>query len=87
MKKYINLLLGLCFIGGFSSCSDDEMNPSIFDATEHPLDPNSYTYPLDCFLQENFLEPYNLRYVYKTEDIMTEWNTTLFRLIMKKRSI
>lgn len=63
--------------GGFSSCAEDKIEGSIFDTTEKPLDPNSFTYALDKFSQDNFLAPYNMRFVYKIEDIETDMTYNL----------
>lgn len=63
--------------GGFSSCADDKIEGTIFDTTEKPLDPNSFTYALDKFSQDNFLIPYNMRFVYKIEDIETDMTYNL----------
>ena len=54
---------------GMGSCSDDEFTESIFDDTEYPLDRTLATFPLDTFVKKNFLEPYNLRYLYKMQDV------------------
>lgn len=64
-------------VGLFSSCSEDEMGDSIFDTTEKKLDPESFTFALDSFLQVNFLQPYNLRFQYKMEDISADMNYNL----------
>lgn len=63
--------------GGFSSCAEDKIEGSIFDTTEKPLDPNSFTYALDKFSEDNFLKPYNMRFVYKIEDIETDMTYNL----------
>ena len=81
MRKtaYIILSLGLCLTAGLmsESCSRDELGKSIFDVTEYPLDPSSITFPLDTFCKVNFLEPYNLKYMYKMEDIGSDMNYNL----------
>ena len=59
------------------SCSDDDLGPSIYDATERPLDRSVYTFPLDTFVKKNFLEPYNLRFIYKMEDVGTDMQKNL----------
>ena len=51
------------------SCSDDNLGASIFDTVDHPLDKSLYTFPLDTFVKVNFQEPYNVRYMYKMQDI------------------
>ena len=67
----------LLTLGVTTSCSDDEFGPSIFDTTEHYLDKTSITFPLDSFCIENFRNPYNLRYVYKMEDIGSDMQKNL----------
>ncbi|MCD8282705.1 MAG: putative zinc-binding metallopeptidase, partial [Prevotella sp.] len=62
---------------GFPACSDDDFTESIFDTTEYYLDKSSYTFPLDTFIKVEFLEPYNLRYIYKMEDIGTDLQKNL----------
>ncbi len=61
----------------FGACSDDDFTESIFDTTEHYLDRSSYTFPLDTFLKVTFLEPYNLRFIYKMEDIGSDMQKNL----------
>lgn len=51
------------------SCSDDNLGASIFDTVDHPLDKSLYTFPLDTFVKVNFQEPYNVRYMYKMQDM------------------
>ncbi|MBO4850284.1 MAG: hypothetical protein J5529_05195 [Prevotella sp.] len=73
------LLLGaialttLCFI----SCDDDDLGPTIFDTNEYPLDRSAYTFPLDTFLKVNYLEPYNMRFIYRMEDIGSDMTKNL----------
>ena len=61
----------------FSSCSEDDLGPSIYDTTEYPLDRSLYTFPLDTFVKKNFLEPYNLKFIYKMEDVGTDMQKNL----------
>ena len=78
MKRYIySAMLMAAVAGGFSSCAEDKIEGSIFDTTEKPLDPNSFTYALDKFSEDNFLKPYNMRFVYKIEDIETDMTYNL----------
>ncbi len=51
------------------SCTDDNLGASIFDTVDHPLDKSLYTFPLDTFVKVNFQEPYNVRYMYKMQDM------------------
>ena len=62
---------------GFTACSEDDLGPSIYDTTEYPLDRSAYTFPLDTFVKKNFLEPYNLKYIYKMEDVGSDMQKNL----------
>lgn len=80
MKLKNNILfiaISLLACVGITSCSDDDLGASIFDATDHPLDRSAYTFPLDTFIKKNFQEPYNMRYVYKMEDIGSDMEKNL----------
>lgn len=79
MKKQIVIIfLGILFVAGnFVSCKGDDFGPSIFDTTEKPLDRTAFTFPLDTFCKANFLEPYNMRYIYKLEDIGSDLQKNL----------
>lgn len=79
IKKYIfisTLIFGMAL--GFSSCSKDEPDSkSIFDTEETELDPNSASYKFDKWLQVNYLEPYNLQFRYKMQDVGTDLDYNL----------
>ena len=80
MNIYIkNLILALIAIVtlGMTSCSEDKLGDTIFPATEEDLDQTSYTYPLDAYLRDSFLIPYNVQFIYKMEDVGT--TTSKFR--------
>jgi len=69
MKKILYLLAAITIgTAAVTSCSDDDFTESIFDTTEYPLDRTISTFPLDTFVKKNFLEPYNLQFIYKLED-------------------
>ena len=70
MKKSIIFIFLSILIGSslFTACSDDELGPTIFDATVRPLDRTQYSFPLDSFVEANYRQPYNLRYIYRMED-------------------
>lgn len=76
-KIFILVILTGLFAGAFSSCSDDDFGPSIFDTTDYPLDKSLYTFPLDTFIKVNFQEPYNMRFLYKMEDIGSDMEKNL----------
>jgi substrate import-associated zinc metallohydrolase lipoprotein len=79
-RKFTILLLGLvCMTASvqLTSCSDDDLGPTIFDTKEYPLDRNSYTFPLDTFVKVNFLEPYNMRFIYRMEYIGSDMDKNL----------
>lgn len=69
----------MVFVAGNSitSCSDDDFGPSIFNTPDLPLNRSLATFPLDTFVKKNFLEPYNLRFVYKMEDIGSDLQVNL----------
>ena len=72
MKRKLNKwLIGatVALTGAFAACNDDDFGPTIFDTNDYPLDRSAYTFPLDTFIKKNFLEPYNLKFIYKMEDI------------------
>ena len=75
--KIAFIALAATIVMGFVSCSDDDFTETIFDTTEYPLDRSAYTFPLDTFVKVNFLEPYNLRYLYKMQDIGSDMNYNL----------
>ena len=61
------------------SCDDDDLDESIFDTDPSIdyLDVSSYTFPLDTFCKVEFLEPYNLRFIYKMEDMSSDMDKNL----------
>lgn len=81
MKTRLNILLvavALLCGSAFVSCGDDDdFGPSIFDTTEYPLDRSLYSFPLDSFLKAEFLEPYNVKFIYRMEDIGSDMDKNL----------
>ena len=59
------------------SCSEDSLGPTIFPEVSDELDPNSYTYSLDTFLLNHYLNKYNLTFLYKMPDVSTNMNYNL----------
>ena len=60
-----------------TSCSDDKLGDTIFPAVSETLDRSQFTFPLDTFVKVNFLEPYNMRYLYKLQDIGSDMDYNL----------
>ncbi len=58
-------------------CSKDDLGDTIFDTKEYALDQNSYSFPLDTFVKVNFLEPYNMRFIYRMEYIGSDKDKNL----------
>lgn len=77
-KLYLLLLATIAMVGiGFTACSEDDFTDSIFDTKDYPLDRHAYSFPLDTFLKVNYLEPYNLKFIYRMEDIGSDMNKNL----------
>jgi len=64
-------------VAGLVACQEDELGESIFDVSEKPLDRTSFTFPLDSFAKREFLEPYNLKFIYKMEDLGADMDKNL----------
>ena len=79
MKKTIILIAVIlaAITSTFTSCTEDKLGDTIFDATDYPLDKSTYTFPLDTFVKKNFLEPYNLKFIYKMEDVGSDMQKNL----------
>lgn len=77
MRKAFNYLFVLLLVLPFSTCTEEQLEPSIFDTTEKELDPDSDSYFLDLFLEKNYLEPYNLQFRYKMQDVGADMNYNL----------
>ena len=75
--KFWMIVLPLVLSAGLTSCSDDDFTQTIFDTTEYPLDRTSYTFPLDTFLKVSYLEPYNMSFKYRMEDIGSDLQKNL----------
>lgn len=60
-----------------TSCSDDDLGASIFPENEEEFDPTSETYKFDLWLDENYRKPYNIKFLYKMQDMSTNMNYNL----------
>ena len=83
MKNHLNILLAaiaVVFMAGASvSCSDDDLGASIFntDPSQDILDKTQSTFPLDSFIKAEYLEPYNVKFVYRYDDKGTDMTKNL----------
>ena len=79
MKKLNIILMALVALTmlNLSSCKDDDLGTTIFDTTDYHLDRTVYSFPLDTFVKVNFQEPYNMRYLYRLQDIGSDMDYNL----------
>ena len=81
MKKYFKYLCALALVAmaamSLTSCGEKALDETIFPDVTDELDPNSYTYPFDKWLKENYLDVYNLEFQYKLKDNETNMNYNL----------
>ena len=80
MKKLNILLLTFAAFIGISvavSCSDDDLGPTIFPDVDKPLDRTLGTFPLDTFIKKHMLERYNMKFIYRMEDIGADMQKNL----------
>lgn len=72
MKKYM-LMLGLAAsLFGMTACSEDDLDPvSIFQPEERPEN------DFDRWLKRNYVDTYNIRLIYRLEDMETDLEHTL----------
>jgi len=75
--KLAILVVSIIVTAGFASCSDDEFTPSIYDTTDYPLDKTTYTFPLDSFVKREYLQPYNVKFIYRMEDVGSDMDKNL----------
>lgn len=74
MNKLIIFTLSLFL---FISCSTEEdFGPSIFDVEDH-LDENSASYTFDSWLRQAYLQPYNLDFRYRMQDVGSDMDYNL----------
>lgn len=73
MKKYIVALSMAAALFTFSSCQEDELSKeSIFAQTEITSRQNDF----DKWVKANFTDPYNIRLIYRLEDMETDLEHT-----------
>ena len=81
MKKYFKYISALALVAiaalSLTSCGEKSLGETIFPDVTDELDPNSYTYKFDKWLQQNYLNEYNLDFQYRLKDNETNMNYNL----------
>lgn len=80
MKNRVLLYVAAAFVtvtGFMTSCSDDELGSTIFEIPNPSLDRTASTFPLDTFLKAEYLDEYNLKYLYRMEDVGADMQKNL----------
>ena len=80
MKKLNFLLYAFLAFAGLTftmSCGDDDLGETIFPREDKPLDRTLGTFPLDTFIKKHMLEPYNMKFIYRMEDIGADMQRNL----------
>ncbi len=81
MKKYFKYISALALVAfaamSLTSCGEKALEDTIFPDITDELDPNSYTYQFDKWLNENYRDVYNLDFQYKLNDNETNMNYNL----------
>ena len=60
-----------------TSCAGDDFTETIFPNTPDVLNTSAFTYPLDTFCRKNFLDEYNMKFLYKMEDVGADMQKNL----------
>ena len=60
-----------------AGCSDEKLGPTIFPDVSDDVDPSSYSYKFDTWVNRNFRDVYNLEFKYKMEDVEADMNYNL----------
>lgn len=83
-KILFKLLWVCCMVGMLVACTDkDEFGPSIFDTEDHH-DKNSASYAFDQWLKEAYLQPYNLDFRYRMQDVGSDMDYNLVPTSLEK---
>lgn len=70
---FLPALMALSLVG----CSDEKLGPTIFPDVSDDVDPSSYSYKFDTWVNRNFRDVYNLEFKYKMEDVEADMNYNL----------
>lgn len=77
IRKYLMLPAAVGVLALASACSEDDLGPTIFPDVPTTVDPYSYTYKFDTWLNQEFRDVYNLDFKYKMEDVEADMNYNL----------
>jgi len=77
MKKYLYICCTLLGIVCLASCQKSELDETSIFKTETWPNPNKYTYEFDCWLNQNYVQKYNIDFRYELEDESTDMNYQL----------
>lgn len=77
IRKYIAPLAALSVLALASACSEDELGPTIFPDVPDTVDPSSYTYQFDTWVNQNFRDVYNLDFKYRMADVEADMQYNL----------
>ena len=83
MKNCIKIVFCGLLLFFLASCSQEEFTESIF-VDEPELDPGSETYLFDQWLYNNYLDPYNLDFRYKMQDVGSDISYNLIPTTLDK---
>lgn len=87
MKLYNLFIILISTLLCLTSCKE-ELNPnSVFEEGAGALDPNSYTYEFDLYLQHAYVKPYNIAFQYKLGDETTDTEYNLVPVDYEKAQI
>lgn len=75
--KLRNIFLPALMALSLAACSDEKLGPSIFPDVSDDVDPASYSYKFDTWVNRSFRDVYNLEFKYKMEDVEADMNYNL----------
>jgi len=87
MKNFKYILLAIVGAIALTGCEKDQLSDtSIFSNKQH-LDPSSYTYAFDLYLDSTYLKPLNISFLYKLGDQTTDMEYNLVPVKYDKAQI
>ncbi len=75
--KLKNIFLPAVMALSLVGCSDEKLGPTIFPDVTDDIDPSSYSYQFDTWVNRNFRDVYNLEFKYRMEDVEADMNYNL----------